>query len=169
MTDIPQTTSEEDRKKLRELIKDVRVAMLTTIDEDGSLRARPMGNHQGEFSEELLFLTYGAAHKNIEVSHDNRVSVAFADPGSQTYVSVSGHATLIRDRAKAEKIWTAWAKVWFPDGLDTPDLAVLSVRIDKAEYWDSPSGTFVLLYGLATQALTGHPPHLGENKKIDFR
>jgi general stress protein 26 len=168
MTNSTPSDRETDRKKLRDLIKDIRVAMLTTVDEDGTLRARPMGNHQGDFSDELLFLTYGAAHKAIEVGKDDRVAVAFSDPGSQTYISVSGRATLTTDRAKAEKIWSPWAKVWFPDGLDTPDLAVLSVTIEKAEYWDSPSGTFVLLYGLVTQALTGHPPHLGDNKKIAF-
>jgi general stress protein 26 len=168
MTSSTVNDNPDNRKKLFDLIKSIHIAMLTTVDEDGSLRARPMGNNQKEPSGELLFLTHASAHKALEIGEDDRVSVAFSDPGSQTYVSVSGTGRLLRDRAKAEKIWSSWAKVWFPDGLDDPDLAVLSVEIEKAEYWDSPSSAFVLLYGLATQALTGHPPHLGENKKINF-
>ncbi len=160
------TDLDADRKKLFDLIKDIRVAMLTTVDHDGSLRARPMGNHQEDDSRELLFLTRASAHTVTEVGEEEQVCVAFSDPGSQNYVSVSGRARVTRDRAKAEKIWSAFAKVWFPKGIDDPDLAVLTVTIDKAEYWDSPSGTFVVLYGLAVQALTGHPPSVGDNKKL---
>jgi general stress protein 26 len=156
------------RKKLFEMIKDMHVAMLTTVDHDGTLRSRPMGNHQEEGSEELLFLTRENAGMVREVGEEEQVCVAFSDPGSQNYVSVSGRARVTRDRAKAEKIWSAFAKVWFPKGLDDPELAVMSVTIDKAEYWDSPSGTFVVLYGLVTQALTGHPPKVGDNKKLAF-
>jgi general stress protein 26 len=159
---------ESDRKKLFHLIKDVRVAMLTTVDEDGSLRARPMGNHQEDDAQELLFLTRASAHKVSEIGEEEQVCVAFSDPGSQNYVSVSGRARVLRDRAKAEKIWSPFAKVWFPKGLDDPELAVLAVTMDKAEYWDSPSGTFVVLYGLVTQAVTGHPPNVGDNKKMTF-
>jgi general stress protein 26 len=175
MTQASQTDA-DGRKKLYQLIEGIHVAMLTTVDEDGSLHARPMGNNQPKHRDDdrevgdnaLLFLSRASAHKAIELGHDARVSVTFADPSSQTYISVSGKASISRDRARAEAIWSAWAKVWFPGGLDDSDLAVLTVTIDKAEYWDSPSGTFVLLYGLATQALTGHPPHLGENRKIAF-
>jgi general stress protein 26 len=156
------------REKLFDMIKDIRVAMLTTVDHDGTLRARPMGNHQEEGSEELLFLTHVSAHMVSEVGAEEQVCVAFSDPGSQNYVSVSGRARVTRDRAKAEKIWSSFAKVWFPKGVDDPDLAVMSVTIDKAEYWDSPSGTFVVLYGLVTQAITGHPPSVGDNKKLSF-
>jgi general stress protein 26 len=169
MSDSNTGPAGDDRKKLHHLIKGIHVAMLTTIDEDGSLRARPMGNNQqDDFDGELLFLSRASAHAAIELGKDPRVSVTFAEPSSQTYVSVSGSATLSRDRAKADSIWSSWAKVWFPDGLDDPDLAVLTVKIDKAEYWDSPSGTFVLLYGLVTQAVTGHPPHVGDNRKVSF-
>jgi general stress protein 26 len=166
---MTESATAEDRKKLHDLIKGIRTAMLTTVDEDGSLHSRPMGNeNHDEFDGELLFLTSASAHKALEIGHDNRVSVAFSEPKSQTYVAVSGTGRLLRDRAKAEKIWSAFAKIWFPKGLDDPDLAVLSVTVEKAEYWDAPSGAVVLVYGLVTQAITGHPPKVGENKKLSL-
>ncbi len=112
--------------------------------------------------------TPSASESKNEIGRDNRVSVAFSEPKSQTYVAISGTGRLLRDRAKAEKIWSAFAKIWFPKGLDDPDLAVLSVTVEKAEYWDAPSGAIVLVYGLVTQATTGHPPKVGENKKLSL-
>lgn len=167
MDSPPRTATEEDRRTLYELIKDIHVVMLTTVDADGSLRARPMANKQSDFSGELCFLTQASAHTAIEIGKDDRVSIAFADPGLHTYVSVSGRARLIRDRGKAEELWSPYAKIWFPEGIDDPDLAILAVDVEKAEYWDSPSGAFIALFGLL-HLVTGRPPRLGENEKINF-
>ena len=49
-------TSSNDIKKLGELIKDIRIAMLTTVDEDGSLRSRPMATQDAEFDGVLWFM-----------------------------------------------------------------------------------------------------------------
>src|SRR3546814_4736602 len=54
--------------------------------------------------------------------------------------------------------------LWFPKGLDDPDLALLRVAVEKAEYWDSPSAAMTYLYGYAKSRLTGRPPKGGENE-----
>jgi general stress protein 26 len=50
-------TIEEARAKLGELIKGIRVAQLTTVEDDGSLRSRPMGTQDIEFDGTLWFFT----------------------------------------------------------------------------------------------------------------
>ena len=167
MDPSPRNATPEDRKKLFELIRDVHIAMLTTVDQDGSLRSRPMANKQSEASDSLWFLTQASAHTALEIEAEHQVSITFADPGLHSYVSISGRGRLIRDRAKAEELWSPYAKIWFPEGIDDPDLAILEVEMDKAEYWDSPSGAFISLFGLL-HTLTGSPPRLGENAKINF-
>src|SRR5919205_372923 len=42
-------TSDENIRKLGELIQDIRIAMLTTVDDDGTLRSRPMGTLKTPF------------------------------------------------------------------------------------------------------------------------
>ena len=102
----------------------------------------------------------------FEVRRTHRVGLAFAEPKKQDYVSVSGEAELVRDRAKAGELWSEPLKTWFPQGLDDPDLALIRVRVDKAEYWDAPSSTMVHLYGYVKSQVTGEPPHPGDNKKV---
>ncbi len=159
-----------DVEKFRELIKDIKIAMLTTQNDDGSLRSRPMGTQLEDFDGHYLwFFTYGKSPKVQDVQHDRQVNVSYADPGGNRFVSVSGRALLVRDRKTMEKYWNAVYKAWFPDGLDTPDIALLQVTVDKAEYWDAPSNKFVTLVGFLKAVVTGKQFEGGENEKINFK
>ena len=89
------------------------------------------------------------------------------NPDDQRYVSVSGNAFLVRDKAKAKELWNEALRTWFPQGLDDPDLALLRVTVDKAEYWDSPSSAMVHAFGYVKALVTGAPPSPGDNRKIN--
>lgn len=141
--------------KLWSMIKDIRVAMLTTTDEDGSLRARPMAGVQKDFDGVLWFFTRAGTHKVLEIEAHHAVNLAYVDSNAQHYVSVSGHAELSRDKAKAGAIWSEALAPWFPKGLDDPELALLKVTVDKGEYWDAPSSAMVHAYGIVKSKLTG--------------
>ena len=154
-------------EKLGKLISKVKFAMLTTADEDGTLRSRPMATQNpDDFNGDLWFFTRASAPKVGEVEHEHQVNVAYAEPADQLFVSVSGRANLVRDHAKAEQLWTPAMKAWFPKGLEDPDLALLQVHVEKAEYWDTPSSTLVHLVGFVKATITGQSYHPGENEKI---
>lgn len=160
-----------DVEKLRDLIKGIKIAMLTTVDENnGSLRSRPMGTQTEDFDGHYLwFFTYGTSPKVQDVQKERQVNVSYADPGGNRYVSVSGRALLVRDKKTMEKYWDAPLKAWFPDGLETPDIALLQVSVDKAEYWDGPSNKLVTLVGFLKALATGEKFEGGENEKINLK
>ncbi len=165
MSDSPDQN--EKIKKLRELIKDIDIGMLTTIDEDGSLHSRPMStNSQVEFDGDLWFFANASSHKVTEVEHDRHVNVSFSDPHKQQYVSISGRATLVRDRNKIQELWKPELKAWFPQGVDEPDLALLKVEVEKAEYWDAPSSFVAHTIALVKAITTGEKANPGENEKV---
>ncbi|HEV7368659.1 pyridoxamine 5'-phosphate oxidase family protein [Arenibaculum sp.] len=159
----------EDARKLWDMIGSIQFAMLTTTDEDGTLRSRPMAAVNHDFDGELWFFTRASSHKTLEIDRHHQVNLAYSDPDEQNYVSVSGTATLVRDSAKAKELWKEPMRTWFPDGPDDPDLALLRVRADSAEYWDAPSSAMVHAYGYVKARLTGEPPKPGENRKLDLR
>ena len=148
-------THEECVEKLRELIKNVRTAMLTTHDTEGSLHSRPMATQQAEFDGKLWFFTDATSAKAYEIQKDQHVNASYAKPDDQVYISVTGIASVNRDRAKMEELWNPIHKAWFPQGLEDPNLCLLEVDVQKAEYWDSPSSKVVQLYGFAKALLTG--------------
>lgn len=159
----------ESMQKLGKIIKEVTYAMLTTIDKDGALRSRPMKTQNtDDFDGELWFFTKATAPKVDEVEHDHHVNISYAHPSDQSYASVSGMAKLVRDTAKNNELWTAPMKAWFPNGPDDPELGLLQVTVDKAEYWDTPGSAVVHLVGLVKAVTTGKPYHPGENEKLDL-
>ena len=161
-----EAATQDERKKLAELIKDIRFAMLTTQEQDGTLRSRPMTTQREEFDGDLWFFIgaeSGAAH---EVARDRQVNVSYAAPDKNAYVSISGRANLVRDREKMAELWNPVHKAWFPGGLDDPNLALLHVEATQAEYWDAPNGKLVQVVGLAKSLLTGKAFEGGENEKL---
>lgn len=164
-----QQTRADSLKKLRELVKDIDFCMLTTVNEQGDMHSRPMSsNGDIDADGDLWFFTGVSSHKVTEVKKKNRVNVSFADPNNQRYVSITGRAELVRDRKKIEELWRPEFKMWFPKGVDDPEVSLLRVSVEKAEYWDSPSST--ISYGLSfvSALVTGEQPDLGENKKLEF-
>jgi general stress protein 26 len=155
---------EEAVRKLGKLIRGIRVAMLVTSD----LRGRPMATQQVEFDGDLWFFTKAASPKVHEVEKKHRVNVCYSDPEHQRYVSVSGEAELVRDRSRLEQLWSPVFKAWFPRGLDDPELALLRVHAEDAEYWDSPSSTMVRIAGLARALAKGESYRPGDHKKLDL-
>jgi general stress protein 26 len=154
--------------KLAEMIEDIRIAMLTTAMPDGTLRSRPMATQQVEFDGGLWFFTQASAAKAEEIRANPHVNVSYASPRENRYVSVSGTAAVVRDRGKMEELWDLLYKAWFPRGLEEPDLALLRVDVERAEYWDAPSGTMAEIAGFV-KAAGGRPADIGENEKVEFR
>lgn len=163
------TTRGEHVAKLWSLIKNIKVAMLTTVLPDGTLHSRPMQTQEMEFDGDLWFFTGASSPKVGEIDRSQNTNVAFSDPASNTYVSVAGTAEVVRDEAKAAQLWKPAYKAWFPKGLEDPELALLKVRVESAQYWDSPSSTVVHIAGFIKAAVTGTPYSGGENEAVDLK
>jgi len=147
-------TQAENVQKLGELIKDVKVAMMTTADAEGGLHSRPMYTQDEKFEGVLWFFTDVDSTKVHELDRDHHVNLSYADTSESKYVSVSGVARKLRDPEKAKQMWSVFHKGWF-DGPDDPRLAILRVEVQKAEFWDTPSSRVVQMIGFAKAMVTG--------------
>ena len=158
---------QESIEKLKGLIEGIDFAMLTT-HANGKLRSRPMSTQQFEFDGDLWFFTSDNTHKVEEIEKDNEVNVAYSKPEDNTYISVSGTASIVDDREKIEELWNPILKAWFPKGLDDPSLCLLKVSVEEAEYWDSPSSTLVQIAGFVKALVTGKSADGGDHGKVNF-
>ena len=161
--------NEADFQKLREMIKDIDFCMLTTVDENNDLHSRPMSlNSEVDQAGNLWFFTYGNSHKVSELRRTPKCNASFAAPDDHRYVSISGTAELVRDKAKIKELWKPELKAWFPKGADEPDIALLRVVVEKAEYWDSPGGTVAHVISFVSALIKGESADWGDNKKIEL-
>ena len=165
---VETRTDAATQQKVWDMIRDVEIAMMVTMDEEGRFHGRPMRAVKQEFDVTIWFFTKTDSPKVQEAKEDERTLLAYSDPRNQNYVSISGHAQIVRDAAKQKELWSEPLRTWFPGGPESPDVALMKVEVDGAEYWDSPSSTFVHAYGYIKSITTGQPPASGENSKVDF-
>jgi general stress protein 26 len=167
---MPQKMSHSDPgdlAKLGELIREIRVALLTTMDRDGGFHTRPVQTLQVEADRTLWFFTDWSSPKVDELNHDVRVSLGYADPAKQVYVAVAGSGRLIRDIQKAKQLWSLEQRAYYPDGPEDERLALLRVEIERAEYWIAP-GRISYLVAAITATVTHTPAGVvGEARKIE--
>lgn len=144
-------------EKLASLLKDIKFTMFTTREGSGRLVSRPMATQSVEFDGELWFFTRKSSSLCAEIWLNPQVNLGYASPSSNRYVSVCGRADQVNDGAKIKELWNPILRAWFPDGLEDPELTLVKVTVDSAQYWDTPSSKVVQLVGFAKAFLTGEP------------
>jgi len=154
-----------DLKRLGELIQDIRIALLTTVDFEGGLHTRPVETLSYEPSGSLWFFTDWHSEKANELLQDVRTSVGYAHPTRNLYVAVSGSGRLRRDPVKAAQLWSASQRAWYPNGVEDERLAVLRVDIERAEYWIAPGRASYTLAAVKAW-MTGEPVEAGERRTL---
>jgi general stress protein 26 len=152
-----------DTDRVWDLMKKIGFAMLVTRDGD-KLRARPMSASLDRDANTIYFLTDARRHKDEEIAKNPGINLSFADAGDQKYVSVTGTAVVSNDRAKIKELFTTPAKAWW-DSAEDPNIRVLKITPDDAEFWDSP-GTVISYVKMAAAAVTGTRPEIGDNRKV---
>src|SRR4051795_11277551 len=141
-----------DVERAWELMKKIGFAMLVTRDGE-KLRARPMSAYLERESNAIYFLTDVRRHKDEEIARNPGINLSFANASDQKYVSVTGTAVVSNDRAKIKQLFSTPAKAWW-DSADNPNIRVLKITPDDAEFWDSP-GTVVTYVMMAAALATG--------------
>jgi len=164
---MAEKTEQEQRETVKQLVKDARIAMLTTMTGDGRHVSRPMALQDVEFDGDLWFFTYSDSDLVSQVTANPQVNVSFSDAKQHAWVSIAGAASRVDDRAKAEELWNPLLKAWFPDGLETPNLTLVKVQGETAEYWEAAhSSRVVTMLGYAKAAVTGKTPDAGANETV---
>jgi len=157
----------EAEGKLWSMIKGIRVAMMTTWD-GHHMRSRPMHGYQEAFAGELFFFTKRETGKTHEVARYDQLNLSYSDQQSNTFVSIAGRGEVVQDRALMERYWNSHVSAWFPKGLDDPDIALLKVVAEGAEYWDGTTSAMRYFWQVAKANAMGAEPDLGENAKVSI-
>jgi general stress protein 26 len=162
----------DEREHLWSLIKDIRFAMFTARHGNGHLHSRPMTTQNKAIDQDAslwFFMSLGSEPAS-DLATEPQVNIAYADPGSDRYVSVSGSAAVVEDAAKKRQLWSKMTEAWFPRGVDDPDLALVRVQIAHASYWDVKDSKLVQIFKMAKAAITGEPPtDMGEHAEVRMR
>jgi general stress protein 26 len=113
----------------------------------------------------VWFATDRHSAKVDELARDGHVAVTMQS--NTKFVSLSGTATTVEDRARVARLWKPQWKVWFPGGKDDPNIVLLRVAGHRGEYWDnSGPGGLKYLIEAGRALVTGTRPDVGHDPKV---
>lgn len=158
-----ETQNKPERIQLGELLADLSVAMLTTPEPDATLTSRPMSALEMDSQGAIWFFTDLRSSKVEQLA---KVNLSFSDSSSSCYVSLAGRGAIIVDHAKNERLWSPFARPWFPDGPDSINLALLKFVPDSAEYWDSNNSKMVRMFAVAASIVVAKPIGMGAHATL---
>jgi general stress protein 26 len=151
---------------LVDLTKDIKIAMLTTVEEDGAFAARPMAQQEVQPDGSLYFFSERDSNIVRNIAANPHVGVALSS--SSVWVSIAGTATIVDDVAKKKELWNAGAEAWLPQGPEDAGVVLIYVDSDSAEYWDTPGGRVASVFSFVKAKATGEAFDGGEVKKLDL-
>jgi general stress protein 26 len=156
----------DDVERVWDLMDRIAICMLANWDGQ-ELRSRPMSAFVRRRNNAVYFLTDVCDHKDDDIRAYPKVCLAFADPGGQRFVSLSGRAEVSADRNVIRELWSTPAKAWF-DSPDDPNIRMIKVTPEEARFWEGP-GKIVSAVKMALAAVGGQRPDLGESRKVGMR
>jgi general stress protein 26 len=153
----------DTREHLHKLLKKFDHALLVSTTAEGRMHARPMAVAHMSPGSDAFFVTSLNSAKVAEIEANPEVLVTFQGGGA--FATVTGRARVVRDQLLLERYWSKAWTAWFPRGPKDPDLCVIAVLAEEAEYWDR-AGVGAVKYALAAAeaSLEGRAPRLGPDQ-----
>ena len=163
----------DSRNKLYELIDKIEIAMMTTRRADGHLESRAMATQKRAPGADLWFVTREGMGKLADLQADPHVNLAYYKDRTREWVSVSGTATISRDRAKVRELYAPDWKAWFPEEGDPrhgtaedPRMVLIGVTVHAAVFFEVTKPQPVLLFEFVKGWLTGREPDYGDVHRL---
>ena len=160
--------------KFHELIESIEIAMMTTRRRDGHLESRPMATQKRAAGADLWFVTAEETGKLRDLEADPHVNLAYYKDRTREWISVSGIASISRDRQKIHELYATDWKAWFPDEGDprhgTPDdprVVLIGGDVHAAVFMDVTKPQPVVLYEVVKGWLTGSSPDVGDVHRLE--
>ena len=146
-------SKQESIDKIQAVIKDVKFAMMSTINSKGDLHAWPMTTSETTLGgKEIWFIGDKSSDVVKDIQDNPKVGLSYATQDDKNYVSISGNAELSTDKAKLDELWSPVYNAFFEHGKEDPEVQLIKVVPHGAECWLSGSTT-VNMFKMAAAAL----------------
>lgn len=153
--------------KIREIIENIRVAMMVTTEDEINLNSRPMYTVDIDKDNNIWFFTSDDSGKVKDVMNDHHVNLSYSCPKDGQFLSVSGTATFNDNQSRKEALFNVMTKAWFPEGVKDPNLLLIKVNPEQAEYWDTSSSKLVQLFRIVKALAKEEVYKGGEHGRVD--
>ena len=156
--------------KIREMVKDVKYAMMTTITSEGQLHACPMTTSETSLgAKEVWFIGDKQSEAVANIKNNPQVNLSYSCLQDKDYVSINGKAELVEDQDKLDELWSPVYNAFYEHGKEDPNVQLIKVVPHGAEYWRSGNSVINAVKMVAAAVQDGKTAEgLGENGSVTF-
>jgi len=115
----------------------------TAVSTGDSGATRPMSVQEVDAAGTLWFLSASDSHKNAEIAKERAVRLFFQGSEHSGFLTLTGTASVSRDKKKIKALWKPILKTWFTGGEDDPRITAIGVAPSGGYYWDNKHGNAV--------------------------
>lgn len=159
-------TDVEAKKKFREMVEDIEIAMFATNLTKKPMSVAPMYTKRVDESGNLWFLSGANSDHNHNILQDPDCQLLFSG-GRSDFLSVFGSSEIIDDRDTIESLYSKADNAYF-DGAEDPEIRAIKFSPKEAAYWSADGGKLVSLFKMGFAAVTGMDQDLGKSGKMDL-
>ncbi|MGO1183588.1 MAG: pyridoxamine 5'-phosphate oxidase family protein [Micrococcaceae bacterium] len=145
-----------NRETVLDVMRSERFVMLSTATREGKIVSHPMAPQQVTDEAEVWFIIGRESDQSQAIRANPQVNLAFAEAGS--WLSLAGTAEFVDDQAKIDELWTEQAGAYFEQGRQDPNVTLLKVTGDSAQFWGVPGGAVGTTLKLIGAKITGKKP-----------
>jgi general stress protein 26 len=142
-------------EKIRDLAKDINIAMLCTNLSNTPISTCPMATQEVDDAGQIWFLSVKNSNHNHDIEQDGRAQLIYAHPNQFAFLSLYGTAEILDDRQKIEELWSPEAKIWFQKGKDDPNISLIRFLPEEGYYWDTKTNKMIAFLKMAASLVTG--------------
>ena len=156
--------------KIREMVKEVKYAMMTTITSEGHLHACPMTTSETSLgAKEVWFIGDKQSEAVANIKNNPQVNLSYSCLQDKDYVSINGKAELVEDQDKLDELWSPVYNAFYEHGKEDPNVQLIKVVPHGAEYWRSGNSVINAVKMVAAAVQDGKTAEsLGENGSVTF-
>lgn len=158
---------QEAKNKLKELVEDIKVAMMVTDLGKKPLSAIPMTSKKVDEEGNIWFLSLKNSEHNQNIALNQEIQLLYSDPSNMEFLSVFGTGEISADQEILEDLYVKTDNNWF-NGPEDPNLTAIKFRPKEAFFWDTKKNKYITLYKLGIAALTGNEKDIGEKGKLEL-
>ncbi len=164
---IENLSNEKALEKMRDLVKDIGIAMLLTDLNSQPISAAPMSTKRVDKEGNIWFLSGLNSDHNVNIVKNRNVQLLYSDPSDMEFISIYGEAVVTTDQPTLKDLYSKVDDTWFK-GVDDPNLTAIKVNPKEAYFWDTKQNKYITLFKMGLSTITGKQSDTGEKGRLDL-
>lgn len=117
------------------LVKNSKIAMLGTYDQEGYPNIKAMLNVSSDGLKDIWFSTNTSSKRVANILKNPKACIYYVDEQNFMGLMLVGHIEVTRDEASRKKLWFEGAESYYSEGINDPDYSVLHFKAHKGNFY----------------------------------